>query len=292
MSSREINYCIQCGKKLAYKEVGDEGSQKYCSRCKRFYFDDPKVCVLAAILKKSDKNQILMLKQNYISTEKYVLCSGYVQNGETLEEAVYREVLEETGYFAYKYEYIGSYYYPPKDIVMPGFIAYAHDKSLTLEPKSKEVDEIQWVDLDKAADMVLRINNLSGYHLNRVIEKITGRHCSKGSFRTEYFAAFMDSHGKYLIAFEEEKLIYDYSDVCNFNKAVEQVIKPEETYFVKSFIKDNIYVRGCWDDCYGYSWRVEVKTEEELKKVLEWATAASEEFMKMKEKNLSENKGE
>lgn len=288
----ELNFCTQCGKKLVYKDVGDEGPQKYCSHCKRFYFDDPKVCVLAAIIKESDKNQILLLKQNYISTEKYVLCSGYVQTGETLEEAVYREVMEETGYFVYEYEYIGSYYYPPKDIVMPGFIAYADDRSLTLEPKSKEVDEMLWVDLDKAADMILRINNLSGVHLDRVIEKITGKHCSKGSVSTEYFVAFMDSHSKYLISFENEKLISDYHDVCNFNKAVEQMIKPEKTYFVQSFIKDNVYVKGCWDDCYGYSWRVEVKTEEELKKVLEWATAASEEFMKMKEENLFENKGE
>lgn len=279
-----LNFCAQCGKKFVYKDVGDEGSQKYCSRCKRFYFDDPKVCVLVAILKKSNKNQILLLKQNYISTEKYVLCSGYAQTGETLEETVYREVLEETGYFAYEYEYIGSYYYPPKDIVMPGFIAYAEDTSLTLKPKSKEVDEMLWVDLDKAADMVLRINNLSGVHLNRVIEKITGKHCFKGSVYTEYFGAFMDSHCRYGIWFKDD-LIYDYHDSHNFNKVVEQVIKPEEIYSGGyEFKKDNIFVRSWLDDCYGYSWTVYVKTEEELKKVIEWATAACEEFVKQKGK--------
>lgn len=277
-----LNFCAQCGKKLVYKDVGDEGSQKYCSRCKKFYFDNPKVCVLVAILKKSDKNQILLLKQNYISTEKYVLCSGYVQTGETLEETVYREVLEETGYFAYEYEYIGSYYYPPKDIVMPGFIAYAEDKSLTLEPKSKEVDEMLWVDLDKAADMVLRVDNLSGVHLNCVIEKITGKHCFKGSVYTEYFSAFMDSHCKLNVAFDD-KMIYDNGDVYDFERVIERVIKPEKEY-IGSFTKDNIFVKGCWDDCFGYWWETEIKTEDEQKKVIEWATASSKEFMKQKEK--------
>lgn len=260
------------------------GLKNTAPAAKGFFFDDPKVCVLVAILKKSDKNQILLLKQKYISTEKYVLCSGYAQTGETLEETVYREVLEETGYFTYEYEYIGSYYYPPKDIVMPGFIAYAEDKSLTLEPKSKEVDEMLWVDLDKAVNMVLRVNNFSGIHLNKVIEKITGKHCFKGSIHTEYFAAFTDSHCRYNVWFEDD-LIYDLHDSCNFNKAVDQVVKPEETYAGGwKFKKDNIFVECWFDDCYGYSWTVYVKTEEELKKVLEWATVSSEEFMKQKEK--------
>lgn len=164
-----INYCIQCGKELVYKAVGDEGEQKYCHDCNKFYFDNPKVCVLVAILKKSDKNQILLLKQNYISKEKYVLCSGYVQKGETLENAVYREVLEETGYFAYEYEYIDSYYYPPKDIVMPGFIAYVEASDFGT---SNEVDELLWADLDKAAAMVERENNYSGVYLDNCIEKM------------------------------------------------------------------------------------------------------------------------
>ena len=35
-----INYCMQCGKALVNKPVGDEGEQKYCSECEKFYFDN------------------------------------------------------------------------------------------------------------------------------------------------------------------------------------------------------------------------------------------------------------
>lgn len=281
-SRKEINYCAQCGKKLKLTyPVGDEIPAKYCPNCDNYYFGNfkfyaPAVCIIIAII--NDKNQVL-LKRNDISSEKYTLCSVYVEDGETLEEAVTRKVREETGCYVSKSEYVSSYYSASQSIIVPGFIVYVSEKYL-----SKEIGERLWVDLDRAADMILHVNNFSGKHLNNVIEKITGKDCFKGSVYAEYFAAFMDSHCRYGIWFKDD-LIYDYHDSHNFNKVVEQVIKPEETYSGGyKFKKDNIYVNGWLDDCYGYSWTVEVKTEEELKKVLEWATAASEEFMKQKEK--------
>lgn len=50
--------------------------------------------MLVAII--NENNQVLLLKQNYISTKNYTLCSGYLKKGDTLEETVAREVLEET----------------------------------------------------------------------------------------------------------------------------------------------------------------------------------------------------
>ncbi|MDE7293998.1 MAG: NUDIX domain-containing protein, partial [Oscillospiraceae bacterium] len=152
MNTHELNFCTGCGKQLVYKVVGDEGEQKYCPRCDKFYFDNPACCVLVAII--NENNKVLLLKQNYISGEKYTLCSGYVIKGETLEETIAREVREETGRTVKKCEYVDSYYYPPKGLIMPGFIAYVYEE---LQPSctSKEVDELLWVELDKAADMVL-----------------------------------------------------------------------------------------------------------------------------------------
>ena len=289
VNTYDVKFCTQCGKPLTYKAVGDEGEQRYCPRCDKFYFDNPAVCVLAAVI--NENNQVLLLKQNYISKEKYTLCSGYAKKGETLEDTVHREVLEETGYTVYKTEYIGSCYYPPKGIIMPGFIAYTNGRPI-LNPKSKEVDEMLWADLDKAADMVLRVNNLSGVHLNNVIEKLTGKHIFNGSVSTEYFVAFMNSYCEYNIAFNDE-MIYDSSDAYAFEKVVEQVIKPEKKY-AGSFTKDNITVGYSvfFDSFYGYWWKTMVETEDDEKKVLEWATVASEEFMKQKRKSLSESKEE
>lgn len=287
LSAHNMKFCTQCGKPLGYKAVGDEGEQRYCSSCDKFYFDNPACCVLAAII--NENNQVLLLKQNYISEEKYTLCSGYAKKGEILEDTVYREVLEETGYFVYETEYIGSYYYPPKGIIMPGFIAYVRDFP-RLTPNSKEADEIIWVDLDKAADMVLRVNNFSGKHLDKVIKKITGKYPS-GASDKKSFAGFMNSHGTYTVPFYE--VIYDDpQDSEVYDEIVDRVIKPDSK-IIYGFVKDNITVRTfIWDPLCGYVWEVMLENEEEEKKVLEWAAAVSEEFLKLKEKLLSEGKGE
>lgn len=157
----ELFYCTQCGKPLIYKEIGDEGEQKFCPNCHKFYFDNAACCILVAIL--NEKGQILLLKQNYISKENYTLCSGYVQKGETLEDAVKREVFEETGQKVLFCTYIKSYYFAKKNLIMPGFIAYVNAADFG---SSKEVDELLWTDLDKAVNIVERENNYSGIHID------------------------------------------------------------------------------------------------------------------------------
>lgn len=102
----DYNFCTQCGKPLTYKLIGDEGEQKYCSDCNKFYFDNPASCVLVAII--NENNQVLLLKQNYITTKNYTLCSGYLKKGDTLEETVAREVYEETGQRVISCEYVQS----------------------------------------------------------------------------------------------------------------------------------------------------------------------------------------
>lgn len=37
----DINFCLQCDNPLTYKSIGDEGEQKYCAACNKFYFDNP-----------------------------------------------------------------------------------------------------------------------------------------------------------------------------------------------------------------------------------------------------------
>lgn len=157
-----LRYCSQCGNALTEKEVGDEGLQKFCPICGRFYFENPACCVLTAIV--NEKNQVLLLKQNYISRNNYTLCSGYLKKDETLEEAVEREVFEETGQRVRSLEYVASYPFAPKNLIMVGFIAFVTACEFGA---STEVDELIWADWERAKKLVERENNLSGTHLDR-----------------------------------------------------------------------------------------------------------------------------
>ena len=89
-----FKYCAECGHKLDDMKCGDDDC-KICPFCKRLYGNNPLPVVEVLVV--NEFHEILLLKQNYISETKWTVVSGYMTNGETIEEAVVREVKEETG---------------------------------------------------------------------------------------------------------------------------------------------------------------------------------------------------
>lgn len=165
----DINFCKRCGSKLILKEIGDEGNQKYCEKCDKYYFNNPVPCVLVLIL--NQYKEVLLLKQSYIVKDKRTLCSGYPKKEETLEETVSREVFEETGQIVESCDYIKSYYFAPKNLIMAGFIAYVSKKEFG---NSKEVDDLKWASLETAGELLARENNLSGKHFDECAAFLKG----------------------------------------------------------------------------------------------------------------------
>ena len=108
------------------------------------YFDTPKPCVVVAVMKGKD---ILLLKQSYIFKNSKVLVSGYVTNGESVEDTVYREVKEETGITVGEIKYLGSDYLASKEIIMLTFRAKYIEGEIN---KSSEVEWAEWANIDDA----------------------------------------------------------------------------------------------------------------------------------------------
>src|SRR4051812_31119075 len=108
----KFKYCPICGIKLEIRYSWDEGGVPYCPIDDIMYFDTPKPCIIVAVMK-GDK--ILLLKQSYIFKNSKVLLSGYVTSGETVEETVHREVMEEAGLRIKNLKYLGSEYLSSKE---------------------------------------------------------------------------------------------------------------------------------------------------------------------------------
>jgi len=156
-----FKYCPDCGKALDQKMIGDEGMIPYCHSCDKPYFDNPAICVVTTVI--NEKKQILLLKSNYISTTKWTLVAGYVKNGETLEDAVIRETIEETGQNIEHLEYIRSYYFASGELILCGFIAWVTQRDFI---HSNEVDDLFWCDINMVDYYINRENNLSGTHFD------------------------------------------------------------------------------------------------------------------------------
>jgi NAD+ diphosphatase len=140
----KFKYCPICGTKLIEKYSWDEGGVPYCPVDDIMYFDTPKPCVIVAVIK---NDKILLLKQSYIFKNSKVLLSGYVANGETVEDTVHREVLEETGIKIKDVKYLGSEYLQSKEIIMLTFMAIYDEGVIN---KSSEVEWVDWSNIEDA----------------------------------------------------------------------------------------------------------------------------------------------
>lgn len=142
-------FCPQCGKKLGEKKLGDEGNVPYCAKCDKPWFDTFSTCIIALVV--NEYEEAALLSQNYISTKYRNLVSGYMQPGETAESAARREIFEELGLSTESLEFLGTYWFGKKDMLMISFAAQVKKAEFKL---SDEVDSALWADVREAIDMV------------------------------------------------------------------------------------------------------------------------------------------
>lgn len=141
----DINYCQVCGEKLTLKQIGDEGMIPFCKTCQKPYFKSPAPCVLVVVL--NEYNEVVLLKQEYVSKTHWGLIAGYITEGENAEDTVVREVKEETGLNVKSYKYISSYHRSERNLLMLGYLAHVQKTEFI---KSCEVDQINWFSINDA----------------------------------------------------------------------------------------------------------------------------------------------
>lgn len=163
-----FDFCTKCGNKLEKVHMGDDECKK-CPSCGQVYGTNPFPIVAVLVINEFD--EVLLLKQNYISEDKWTIVTGYMVDGETIEEAVVREVKEETGQDVISYNYVSSYYFAPKRLILIGFMARVNKSDFG---HSQEVDDLRWYKIDEVNDVIARENNYSGEHFDRCMEYMKG----------------------------------------------------------------------------------------------------------------------
>ena len=100
--SKAHQYCGSCGYRT--RDKSDERA-KICPQCGLINFPRLSPAIIVAILK---ENKILLARNKRFKIPFYSVLAGFVEPGETLEECVEREVLEEVGIIVKNIRYFGS----------------------------------------------------------------------------------------------------------------------------------------------------------------------------------------
>lgn len=135
-------YCGHCGSRMrpSQKERAME-----CPRCGQI--DYPKISP-AVIVAVTNGDRLLMSRYARGSYRRYALIAGYLEIGETLEECVRREVMEEVGLKVKNIQYYKNQPWAFSDTVMVGFTAEL-DGDDTIRLQEEELSEAGWYTRDQ-----------------------------------------------------------------------------------------------------------------------------------------------
>lgn len=133
-------YCGTCG---APMHMNTEIS-KICDSCHREIWPQLATAVICLVHRGDD---ILLVRAHNFRGNFYGLVAGFVETGETLEQAVEREIAEETGLRVRNIEYFGSQPWPYPNALMVGF--YAEYDSGDIRIQHEELKEAAWFSIDR-----------------------------------------------------------------------------------------------------------------------------------------------
>jgi len=131
-------FCARCGSGTV---LFKGGWQRNCTNpaCKAEHF--PRVDPVTIMLVEHD-GELLLGRQPRFPAGNYSALAGFVEPGETVEEAVAREVFEEAGVRVRDVTYVMSQPWPFPSSLMIGCHAHADDPALTVD--ETELEDARW----------------------------------------------------------------------------------------------------------------------------------------------------
>jgi NAD+ diphosphatase len=141
-------FCAQCGTPT---DVSQAGWTRRCPNCRAHHYprSDPVTIMLVV------RGERALLGRNKRRPGRRFSClAGFMEPGETPEEAVRREVHEESGIRVGRVKYLAAQPWPFPSTLMMGFLAEGISEEITIDPD--EIAEARWFEREEIRELVAR----------------------------------------------------------------------------------------------------------------------------------------
>ena len=136
---RTHRFCSRCG---VASGMENGGWRRRCPNCQGLHFPRTDPVVIMLILR---GDEVLIGRQSTFPPGTYSLLAGFMEPGETIEDAVRRETFEETRIRVGRVGYLGCQPWPFPASLMLGCIGEALTSEITRDPA--ELEDARWVDM-------------------------------------------------------------------------------------------------------------------------------------------------
>ena len=133
-------YCGQCGQ-VTHQIAGENALS--CSPCRLRFYPRISPCIIVLITR---GDQVLLAQgENHKERGWYSTLAGFIESGESAEQAVMREVKEEVGVTIKNIQYLNSQAWPFPNQLMLGF--HAEFEAGEIVPAPGEIADAQWFNI-------------------------------------------------------------------------------------------------------------------------------------------------
>ncbi len=133
---RTHRFCARCGTPLIIKSTE---RAKECPQCGQLHF--PRLApAIIVLVQRGD--ELLLARSRHFMPGMYSVLAGFVEPGESLEEAVAREIREEVGIDVQNIKYFGSQPLPFPHSLMLGFTATYAGGEIIID--NNEIEDAGW----------------------------------------------------------------------------------------------------------------------------------------------------
>lgn len=156
-------FCGQCGQQTE-RSSGDRSRR--CPDCRRMFYPRLSPSIICCIRR---GREILLAKNAQSRGDFYSTIAGFIEPGESIEEAVHREVKEEVGINVMNLEYQGSQPWPFPNSLMLGFHAEYESGDIVLQ--EEEIADARWFDIDDLPNRPMAVS-IAGRLIDAAISRI------------------------------------------------------------------------------------------------------------------------